>query len=357
MTFQKATKRRAKLRLALIGPSGSGKTFTALTFAAGLGSRVAVIDTERGSASKYADMFSFDVLEPDSFSPMTYVEAIREAERARYDVLVIDSLSHAWTGKDGALEQVDSIAKRSQISNTFAAWRDVTPQHNAMVDAIIGANMHIIATMRAKTEYIMETNERGKSVPRKVGLAPVQRDGLEYEFDVVADMDLDNNLIVAKSRCPALTGQIVAKPNGNLAAVLKAWLEDGAEPVTLKTSVTNGGEFGHAPNDDEILSQAFADITAAALRTYQTNDPEKLARNAVGSLSKLFGNDDDRHAFTKWAFNVESTNALTEGQRHAVIGFVKLANVGGEWVPCDRAIAVAGAFKRKVLAAAPELAE
>lgn len=236
MTFQKATKKRAKLRLALIGPSGSGKTFTGLTLACKLGERVAVIDTERGSASKYADRFSFDVLELDTFSPTTYVDAIHEAEKAGYDVLVIDSLSHAWSGKDGALEQVDRAAKRTQSQNTFAAWREVTPQHNAMIDAIIGARMHIIATMRAKTEYVMETNERGKTTPRKVGIAPVQRDGMEYEFDVVADMDIDNNLIVSKSRCPQLTGAIVAKPNGNVADVLKAWLDEGAEPVELRTS-------------------------------------------------------------------------------------------------------------------------
>ena len=128
--FKKAVKSRSKLRLALIGPSGSGKTYSALAIAAGLGSNIAVIDTEHGSASKYADLFNFDVLELGSYSPEKYVEALKAAAAAGYDVVVIDSLSHAWMGKDGALEMVDRAAARSKSGNSFGAWREVTPQHN-----------------------------------------------------------------------------------------------------------------------------------------------------------------------------------------------------------------------------------
>ena len=139
LSFAKATKKAAKLRMALIGPSGAGKTYTALAIGTSLGEKVAFIDTEHGSASKYAgrDGFNFDVLELDSFHPQTYIDAIKAAEQAGYDVLVIDSLSHAWMGKDGALELVDKAAKRSQSTNTFAAWRDVTPLHNALVEVMI----------------------------------------------------------------------------------------------------------------------------------------------------------------------------------------------------------------------------
>ncbi|MDF2439183.1 MAG: hypothetical protein JWN98_167, partial [Abditibacteriota bacterium] len=180
MSFQKATKRSARLRMALIGVAGAGKTYTALNIAKHLGGSVAVIDTERGSASKYSDMFDFDVLELEVFSPQMYVDAIQAAEEAGYEVLVIDSLSHAWTGKGGALEQVDRSAKRSQSGNTFGAWRNVTPLHNAMVDAIINTKMHVITTMRAKSGYVQEKDEKtGMVTVRKVGLAPVQRDGLE----------------------------------------------------------------------------------------------------------------------------------------------------------------------------------
>lgn len=233
--FKRATKTKAKLRLALCGPAGSGKTLTALLLAKGLGGTVFVVDTERGSASKYADSTEFGVpefftCEPTSFSPTAYVEMIKAAEEAGADVLIIDSLSHAWMGKDGALEQVDRAAKRSQTGNSFAAWRDVTPMHNQMVDAILGCNMHVIATMRSKMEYVLEEDSRGKKVPRKVGMAPIQRDGLEYEFDLVGDMNIANELVVTKSRCPALSGAVLTKPGEDLAATLKEWLSSGATP-------------------------------------------------------------------------------------------------------------------------------
>lgn len=250
-TFTKATKTQARLRMALIGPAGSGKTMTALKIATALGGRIAVIDTEHGSASKYADAFTFDTLALNTFSPDTYVAAIVAATAARYDILVIDSLSHAWSGKEGALEQVDRAAKKSQSGNTYVAWRDVTPMHNRMVEAILAAPLHVIVTMRAKTEYVQEKDERGKTSIRKVGLAPVQRDGLEYEFDVVADMDADNNMIITKTRCPALAGQMYAKAGAEVATILKDWLTDGASaPPSLPSAPPAGNDTikdTHAP--------------------------------------------------------------------------------------------------------------
>jgi len=223
--FSKATKKQARARIALQGPGGSGKTWTALELAAGLGERIAVVDSERGSASKYSDRFAFDVLELDSFGPEKYVEAIRAAESEGYDVLIIDSLSHAWTGKDGILERVDR-------KGGMAGWKDVTPQHNRLVDAILSSRCHVICTLRVKTEYAYETNDRGKVAPRKVGLAPVQKDGLEYEFDVVAALDTNNNLSVEKTRCATLQGRTYKHQNPEIAAILKAWLTDGAPATT-----------------------------------------------------------------------------------------------------------------------------
>ena len=241
LSFQKASKKSAKLRMALIGVAGSGKTYTALNIAKHLGGPVAVIDTEHGSASKYSDLFQFDVLELETFSPQTYIEAIRAADEAGYKVLIIDSLSHAWTGKEGALEQVDRVAKRQQSGNTFGAWRDVTPMHNSMVDTIIASRLHVIATMRAKTEYVQEKNDKtGRTTVRKVGMAPVQRDGLEYEFDVVADLDQDNNLIVGKTRCSAIAGQVMPKAGKEIAAKLSAWLSDSGAAAAQQ------GTFGAA---------------------------------------------------------------------------------------------------------------
>jgi hypothetical protein len=233
LTFSKATKKSARLRLALIGAAGSGKTYTAITVACALGGRVAVIDTERGSASKYADLFDFDVLEMDNFHPQNYAEAIQAAGRAGYGVVVIDSLSHAWVGKGGALEIHDAAVDRQKGNkNQFTAWREVTPHHNAMVEAIVQAPLHVIATMRAKTEYVQEKDERtGKTVVRKVGLAPVQRDGLEYEFDVVGDIDQDHTLVVSKSRCPKLADAAIRRPGKEFAETLKSWLTMGSATV------------------------------------------------------------------------------------------------------------------------------
>lgn len=227
LSFKKATKTQSRARIALVGPSGSGKTYTALSFARHLGARVALIDTERGSASKYADEFQFDVLELEEFSPLNYVEAIGAAVREGFDVLVIDSLSHAWSGAGGALELVDRAAKKAQSGNSFGAWREVTPLHNKLVDSILRADCHVIVTMRAKTEYVQEKDERGRTQIRKVGLAPVQRDGLEYEFDIVADIDADHNFIVSKTRCKALTGTVENCAGEAVALKIKSWLTSG----------------------------------------------------------------------------------------------------------------------------------
>lgn len=229
-TFTKATKKQAKLRLALVGPAGSGKTKSSLKIAQGLNAgRIGLIDSERGSASKYSDEFDFDQLCLDSFSPENYIEAIKAAEQAGFGVLIIDSLSHAWSGKDGALEQVDLATMRSRSKNQFTdGWRAVTPMHNRLVDAMLSCNMHLIATMRTKTEYVIEKDDRGRTVPRKVGLQPVQRSGLEYEFDVVADLDQDNNCIIDKTRCSDLKGKVFNCPGNDMAQILADWLGSGA---------------------------------------------------------------------------------------------------------------------------------
>lgn len=240
MSFKKATREQSKGRVAIIGPSGAGKTYTMLLLLQMLGKRVAVIDSERGSASKYAGCtdkatgitFDFDVLELESHSPEAYVQAIQLAEREGYDAIGVDSLSHAWMGKDGALEQVDKAAKRSQSGNSFTAWRDVTPKHNALVDALTMCRAHLIVTMRSKTEYVLEEDGRGKKTPRKIGLAPIQRDGLEYEFDVVGDMNHEHDYVISKTRCAALDGAVINKPGAQLAETLRAWLETGAAPTT-----------------------------------------------------------------------------------------------------------------------------
>ena len=265
--FEKATRKQGRLRLALVGPSGSGKTYSALAIATGLGKRIAVIDTERGSASKYAGLFDFDQMQLETFHPQRYVDAIAEAGKAGYDVLIIDSLSHAWIGKEGALDLVDSAAKRSKTGSSFNAWRDVTPLHNAMIDSILGSPLHVIVTLRSKVEYVVEKDERtGKSVPRKVGVAPVQREGTEYEFDVVGELDLQNSLTIGKSRCPGLTGTVVNHPGAEFGRVLQDWLSDGASPTVVAPG--GNGSIATLPPVDQarvLIEQAATDTELRAL--------------------------------------------------------------------------------------------
>lgn len=230
--FTKATKKRSRARVALIGPSGSGKTFTGLIVASTLadGKPVAVIDSEAGSASKYADQYDFNVCELTDHSPESYIKAIEAAAQAGHGAILIDSMSHAWMGKNGALELVDKAAARSKSGNSFTAWRDVTPLHNRLIDTILQSPCHVVATLRSKTEYVIEEDARGKKTPRKIGMAPVQRDGMEYEFDIVGDMDLENNkLIITKSRCPALAGEVFVRPDAAFAKKILDWVSDGVE--------------------------------------------------------------------------------------------------------------------------------
>lgn len=229
LSFTKAVKTKAKLRMAIYGPSGSGKTWTSLTLATGLaaGGKIALIDSEHGSASKYADKFNFDTLELSDFNPQNYIDAISAAEGAGYAVLVIDSLSHAWAGKGGALELVDKAARKSASGNSYVAWKDITPLQNNMVDKILSANLHVIVTMRSKTEYSQEKDDRGKTVIKKIGVEPIQRKEMEYEMDIVGVMDLSNTLIIEKSRLPELSGAIIDKPGAKLAERLAALLGEG----------------------------------------------------------------------------------------------------------------------------------
>ena len=236
--FKKATKASAKLRLGLVGPSGSGKTMTALRIAKGLGGRVAVVDTERGSASLYAGErgLAFDVIELDTYGVERFIEAIKAAVDGGYATLVIDSLSHAWAGKGGILEFVDTQGKRNQGGGNFSAWRDATPRHNSLVDAILGAPLHIICTLRSKVEYVVERID-GRNTVRKIGLQPVQRDGLEYEFTVVGDVTQDHDLVVTKTRAAFLKDSVIREAGEDLGRQLAEWLNSGEQRIEPAVAV------------------------------------------------------------------------------------------------------------------------
>ncbi len=243
MAFRPATKKAAKGRIAFTGPAGSGKTWTGLMLATQLSEQeerisgrkgIAAIDTEQRSMEKYADAFHFDVDCPSSFTASYFVNALTEAESGNYAVFFVDSLSHFWIGKDGALEFVDKSQKGQR--DGMSGWKDWRPHEREMVDRMLASPCHVIATMRTKNEYVEGTDDRGKKVRRKIGLAPVQRDGLEYEFDFVGAFDEDNGVKVDKTRCsaymaPEMRYQI--RPDAKYFAPFLAWLSAGettAEP-------------------------------------------------------------------------------------------------------------------------------
>lgn len=227
--FKQATRQQSKLRMTIDGPAGSGKTYSALRFAHALaqGGKIAFIDTERGSASKYVGEspdgipWMFDVLELTQFSPEKYTEAIVAAGKMGYAVLIIDSLSHAWEGTGGALEI------KQKYGESWSAWRHVTPIHNRMVDAILQAPCHVITTMRSRIDYVQEVDSHGKTVIRKVGMAPIQRPGMEYEFDILGDMDWAHMFTVSKSRCSAVADKSFEKPGPEFMAPVIEWLTSG----------------------------------------------------------------------------------------------------------------------------------
>lgn len=211
MTIQirKATRKKAKLRIGMMGTSGSGKTMSSLLLAYGITGdwdKIGFIDTEEGSGELYVGHtkhnltigeFQYIRISKD-FSPANYKAAIEAFEKAGVEVIIIDSLTHAWSGTGGILDKHGKATDRTK--NSYTAWRDVTPDHNALVNAILQSPCHIIATMRSKTEYVLQENERGKMAPVKMGMAPVQRDGMEYEFTVVFDINMDSQATATKDR-------------------------------------------------------------------------------------------------------------------------------------------------------------
>jgi hypothetical protein len=306
--FEPATRAQAKARIALAGPSGSGKTMTGLIVATALGDNIAVIDTERGSASKYAPPpsrmeqpgpgeFLFQRLDMHRYDPRDLAKALAAAAQHGFDVVIVDSLSKFWSGAGGMLEQVDNAAKRGFGGNTFGGWKEARPMESAMIEALLSYPGHVIVTMRTKTAFEIMEDERGRKVPQKIGLKPEQREGIEYEFDIVLDMDLQNAGTVSKSRCPSLSGRVIQRPDSSLGEEILAWLSDGkpamsatdyrdalcqpgisADTVTvLGTEIKGRGLHGASVIDDQGNTVTLLDL---AHRKY--TEASRAQRNSNG---------------------------------------------------------------------------
>ena len=266
MQFTNAERKKAKLRLALTGPSGSGKTFSALMIAKGIGGRIAVIDSEHGSASLYSHLADFDTLElGPPYSPERYIQAIKAAEKAGYDVIVIDSTTHEWSGSGGCLEINEQTAKARFQGNTWSAWNDTTPRHRAFIDAMLQSSAHIIATGRSKTETAQTEGPNGKKKVVKLGMKTEQRDGFEYEFTVVLDLVHDGHFATASKDRTGLFAGDVQPVTPETGRTLLSWLETGAEDMTaiMRNAViaTHRSTLANAA-DQQALAQAWALVPA-----------------------------------------------------------------------------------------------
>jgi hypothetical protein len=284
--IHRATKRRAKLRLGMSGPAGSGKTYSALLIASGLGGRIGLIDTEHGSGDLYADLLpdGYDVLPlAPPFTPARYIEAIRTLEEAGMSTIIVDSLTHAWSGEGGSLDRQGKIADRS--GNSWQAWRQVTPEHNALVEALLQSPCHIIATMRAKTEYVQERDERtGKQVVRKIGLAPIMRDGIEYEFTTFLELDVQHMAYVGKDRTRLFDGTIF-KPDTDTGRRLIGWLDAGVDDIAINRrpmSESRKEELIEAINRSQTLDELFNAFSTAYRAATALPDAA-----ALGELTKV----------------------------------------------------------------------
>lgn len=326
--FKKAERRQAKLKIALSGPSGSGKTYSALALATGIGGRIAVIDTENGSASLYADRFEFDTLQlRPPFEPKKYVEAIKAAVDAGYDVLIIDSLSQVWAGEGGVLDKKAALDQRG--GNQYANWKGPKAEHQKFKDAILHSPIHMIATLRSKQGY--QIDEQSKKV-LKVGMDPIAEPGLEYEYTTVLDIAMDHNAMASKDRT-SLFDQAVFKISAETGKQFVAWLNSGA-PAEASEDDAKAWENAHrspavAPKGDataEDAKQRLRDASEAARKAGQKPSEKQLKRMfAIATEAQL--TSDDMKAYMLKTFGVESSKDLNLTQYDALCGAMEAGKV------------------------------
>jgi hypothetical protein len=244
MPFIDAERTQLYARCALFGPSGSGKTMTGLRIAKGIAEKLgvpfAVIDSEARSASKYAglDRFAFKVENLKEKTIDHYLKSMEEAKEAGYKVLLIDSLTHAWRE---LTEEVDRITLRSNSKNTFTPWAQVGPKQKKFIEALLNYPGHIIVTMRSKTEWVIGVDKNGKTTPQKLGLAPEQGKGIEYEFDLLIELNQNHEGTITKDRTGKFQDQIIEKPGEEFGVALLEWLASG-KPETQSAAPTAAEE-------------------------------------------------------------------------------------------------------------------
>lgn len=276
MQLRKATRQKTKLRLNLSSPAGAGKTMSALRMAYGLvgdWTKIAVIDTENGSASLYSHLGPFNVvdLEPP-FSPKRYIQAIDACLAGGVECIIIDSSSHEWSGPGGCLEMNDKLAQAKYKGNTWSAWNETTPEHDAFVSKVLHCPVHVITCTRSKMETVMTDDKKVK----KLGMKDIQREGWEYELTVSLSIDRDTHLATAsKDRTELFEGQqpfLITEQTGEM---IRQWCEEGIDPVEDAIAKMEKCE------DVEELSMLKTTLSQAVIKN------EKFHKAAVKRFNEL----------------------------------------------------------------------
>jgi len=261
--LRKATRTKAKIRLGLSAVSGGGKTYSALQVAYGMcgnWEKIAIIDSENGSADLYSHLGAYNVLPITApFTPEKYVQAIHECEGAGMEVIIIDSITHEWDGKGGILDISNSMS-----GNSYTNWAKITPRHNAFIDAILTSTCHVITTVRRKQDYELVTNSQGKAVPQKVGLKEITREGFEYELTINLEIDASHMATASKDRTGLFASNIPFMPSVETGKMIKEWCELGIEvpKVSVEELVANS-------NSVESLMMVYDRLSADNKEKYK----------------------------------------------------------------------------------------
>lgn len=266
--------------MALQGPAGSGKTYSSLLIAKGLLNgrfeKVAVIDSEKGSSDLYADLGNYNVLALDDYSPEKYIQAIDLCEKEGMEVIIIDSITHAW---EYLLDYHGSLS-----GNSFTNWNKITPRQRAFVERILHSSCHVIATMRTKQDYVLQQKD-GKYVPEKVGLKAVQRDGVEYEFTLILDLDIKHYATSSKDR----TGLFMDKPEFKITSgvgkQIHDWCNSGVDLNDMKNQIKNCNSHREL-NELYVKFADYADI----LNLHFVDQQNFIKKNKMTNLQNLSKN-------------------------------------------------------------------
>ena len=279
MQLQKATRKKVKLRLNLSAPSGAGKTYSALQMAFGLigdWEKIAVIDTENGSASLYDHLGAFNVIDlQPPFSPERYIQAIDACISAGMECIIIDSSTHEWNGPGGCIESNEKLAQARYKGNTWSAWNETTPKHDSFVNKLLHCDAHVITCTRSKMETVMGDDKRVK----KVGMKDIQREGWEYELTVSLTIDRDTHLAIAsKDRTELFEGRdpfLITPATGKMIA---DWCEKGIAPAAQLRPIDAIANI-NAVDDLEVLKALYKALPkeiAADKAVIAAKDAKKL---------------------------------------------------------------------------------